>query len=415
MTGSGDQGARQPAAPAPVGVLFMQSQAFFGADSRIQAELMRSLDREEFDVHVACNAGRPGAPSASLAAVEDIAGITVRRTNFGPTRTGVGRRELLLDTMINGPRAVASLVGLARYARRHRIALVHGTEKPRDAFYGYLVARVAGARCIVHMHVKAENWISRLTRWVMRRSDIIAISEFVAGSVRELGYDSARIHTIHNGLDTTPWDPAHVDGSGVRREFGFDATTPVLAIVARMFYWKGHLALLEALTIVARSRPDVRLLVVGEDDPRGAPGRASMSEEMRRFVDEHDLRDNVIFAGYRDDVPEIMAACDVFTLPSHEEPFGMVFLEAMSLERPVAALDNGGTPEVVVDGETGLLSAPGDADGLAANILRLIGDPDLRAQLGRAGRRRAVEVFTPAAMARATERLYRQLVHANRA
>jgi glycosyltransferase involved in cell wall biosynthesis len=109
-------------------------------------------------------------------------------------------------------------------------------------------------------------------------------------------------------------------------------------------------------------------------------------------------------------VPDIMAACDIFAMPSFEEPFGMVFFEAMALEKPVVALDNGGTREVVANGETGLLSPPGAVEELAANIVRLIRDPDLRRAMGVAGRRRALEQFDPASMTRPTERLYRRLV-----
>jgi glycosyltransferase involved in cell wall biosynthesis len=398
-----------------INVLFMQSQEFFGADSRIQAELMRLLDRDEFTVHVACNKGTGPDTSASLRAVRAIPDLGVRAVNFGPSRTGLRRAIVIRDAIVSGPLAIASLFELVRYARREKVAIVHGTEKPRDAFYGYVVSRAVGAKCVIHVHVKAENWISRLTRWAMGRSAaIVAISHFVAGSIEDLGYDARRIHTIHNGLDLRDWDPAKVDGSAVRREFGFSESTPVLAIVARMFFWKGHLELLHALGRVVQRRPDVRLLVVGEDDPRGAPGRESLSSEMRGLIDRLGLQDNVIFTGFRKDVPNIMAACDIFAMPSFEEPFGMVFLEAMALERPVVALDNGGTPEVVADGSTGLLSPPGDVDGLAANLLRLIDDPVLRETMGKAGRQRALEVFNPSAMARATECLYRQLVHAGR-
>jgi glycosyltransferase involved in cell wall biosynthesis len=392
-----------------IGVLFMQSQSFFGADSRVHAELMAALDKEEFDVHVACNAGTATEPSAALVAMQRIEGITVRPTHFGPTLTGVGRWAVLRETLRRGPEAVASLFGLARYARRQKVRVVHGTEKPRDAVYGYLIARAAGATCIVHVHVKAETWINRVTRWVMHHSQIIAITHFVEDSIVALGYDRARIETIHNGMDLRRWDPQLVDGSAVRAEFGFQPETPVLAIVARLFYWKGHLALLDALALVAARRPDVRLLVVGEDDPRGAPGRDSMTAEMRRSIATLGLAEQVIFTGFRSDVPQVMAASDIFAMPSYEEPFGMVFLEAMALERPVVALDNGGTPEVVVHGETGLLSPPGDDQQFAEHLLRLIEDPARRVTMGQAGRRRAIEVFTPAAMAEATARLYRRL------
>ena len=197
--------------------------------------------------------------------------------------------------------------------------------------------------------------------------------------------------------------------AGCRAELGLADDVPLLAIVARLFVWKGHLELLAALAQVRQVHPGVRLLVVGIDDPRGAPGRQSLTDEMRDVIATHGMEDNVIFTGFRSDVGDIMAACDIYAMPTFEEPFGMVFLEAMALERPVVALDNGGTKEVVIHGETGLLSPVGDTAALAANIVRLIEDPELRATMGRAGRRRAVEEFNAGSMARPVERLYRSL------
>ena len=88
----------------------------------------------------------------------------------------------------------------------------------------------------------------------------------------------------------------------------------------------------------------------------------------------------------RSDIAELLAACDVFALPSFEEPFGLVFAEAMAMKRPVVALANGGTPEVVEHGKCGLLSPPGDIDALAANLIRLLDNPELRTQFGEHGR-----------------------------
>ena len=395
---------------SPIRVLIMQSQDYFGPDSRIQAELAAELDRRVVEVHVACNAGTRSRPSAALAAMRQVPDIALRPTRFGPTKTMQSRLTVLRDLVIQGPAAVMSLAGLVIYCRRHRIEIVHGTEKPRDSFYGFLLSRVVGARCIIHVHVKAERWIRGVTRWAMGRTDaLLAISEFVAQSLRDMGYRPERIHTALNGLDMRDWAPEDHDGARVRREFGIAEDTPVLAIVARLFVWKGHLELLEALAVVAKQRPDVRLLVVGIDDPRAAPGRQSLSAEMHTLIERHGLQDNVVFTGFRSDIGDLMAACDIYSMPSFEEPFGMVYVEAMSLERPVVGLDNGGTREIVVHGVTGLLSDVGDIDGLAANIMRLIEDPELRRKMGAAGRRRALEHFSPAAMARPVEALYRQL------
>jgi len=95
-----------------------------------------------------------------------------------------------------------------------------------------------------------------------------------------------------------------------------------------------------------------------------------------------------------------MAACDVFTLPSFEEPFGLVYAEAMAMRRPVVALDDGGTPEVVEHGRSGLLSPHVDIEALSANIARLLGDRELRARFGAHGRSRVLDTFNAQRMAR---------------
>jgi glycosyltransferase involved in cell wall biosynthesis len=116
---------------------------------------------------------------------------------------------------------------------------------------------------------------------------------------------------------------------------------------------------------------------------------------LERRVEDLGLRDRVVFAGNRTDMPRIYAAADVFCLPTENEAFGMVFVEAMAAALPVVALDSGGVPEIVVDGETGLLSAPGDAPALARNLLAVLLDPPLAAELGAAGKRRALTRFSP--------------------
>src|SRR5262249_23409081 len=154
---------------------------------------------------------------------------------------------------------------------------------------------LTGARCVVHVHVKCEDWMSPLVRWAMGRADgIIAISRFVADSVVEMGYPAERVHVLVNGLDATPWDPA-VDGSGLRREFGIAPGTPALAIVSRMFHWKGHLLLVEALARVREEVPDFKLLVVGADDPRGSPGRGSLTAEIRELAGRLGVAENLVF------------------------------------------------------------------------------------------------------------------------
>ncbi len=138
----------------------------------------------------------------------------------------------------------------------------------------------------------------------------------------------------------------------------------------------------------------------------------SFTRELKQLTTELELSEHVIFTGGRSDIPRVMAACDVFTLPSFEEPFGLVFLEAMAMMKPVVAIDNGGTPEVVEHGRSGLLSAPWDIPELAANINRLVGDPALRASMGQRGRQRVLEYFNAQRMASDAARAYEAVLRA---
>ena len=118
-----------------ISVLFMQSQSYFGSDSMIHSLIMRHLDRSRVDVHVACNEGDGQNKSPALKALEAIPDLHVRPTNFGPTVNSRSKSDIARD-LLGGPAALASLGGLIAYAKKNHIDIVHGTEKPRDAFYG---------------------------------------------------------------------------------------------------------------------------------------------------------------------------------------------------------------------------------------------------------------------------------------
>jgi glycosyltransferase involved in cell wall biosynthesis len=295
---------------------------------------------------------------------------------------------------------------LARYISRHDIRIVHGTEKPRDAFYGLLLARLTGARAITHLHVKAEGWMSPLVRWSLRRADgVIAISEFVARSAANMGCDASRTYTVLNALDHRAWS-LESDGVSIRHEFAIPDAAPVISIISRVCPWKGHELLLDALACLRSTVPEFRLLVVGEDDPRATPGGGSYSARLRSRCAELDLQENVIFTGFRSDTSELLAASDIFAMPSFEEPFGVVFLEAMAMGKPVVALRSGGAPQVVEHTLSGLLSDPDDVRTLSQNLQRLILDPDLRQRMGLYGQDVVRTNFTPERLARDMEAVY---------
>jgi glycosyltransferase involved in cell wall biosynthesis len=237
----------------------------------------------------------------------------------------------------------------------------------------------------------------------MRRADrLLAISRFVAASAVEQGYRPERVVVALNAL--APHDAAATgisttdDRAAICRELEIDDAAVLLCIVARINEWKGHDLLLRAFAIAIEQVPDAILLVVGQDD-----GQRATLEQLANSL---GITSRVRFTGFRADAHRFVAACDVFVMPSVEEPFGLVFLEAMALGRPVVATNDGGTPEVVVDGVTGLLSAQGDVDALADHLVRLAADPTLRARLGAAGVARVATAFQPERLAADVAAIY---------
>jgi glycosyltransferase involved in cell wall biosynthesis len=389
----------------------MQSQTYFGADSLIHSLIMRYLDRKNFDVFVACDTGLRVNRSASYQALLKIPDITIRPTRFGPSVNSRSKSEIAKEAFFGSVPAAGSLLSLAEFINKNQIDIIHCTEKPRDAFIGFLLSRMTGAKCVIHLHVKAEGWISPLVQWSMRRADaLIGVSAFVAESMIAMGFQAEKVSYVLNSIDLSGWSP-EVDDGLIRREFGISPNAPLLAIISRLFYWKGHTELIKALTMVKAEIPNIKLLIVGEDDPRGMPGRkVSYTAELKSLVSDLGLTEQVIFTGFRRDVHKILAAIDLFTMPSFEEPFGMVFLEAMAMKKPVVALDSGGTPEVVEHGKSGFLSSPQDVEHLASNIISLIKNPELCVQMGEYGRQRVCQYFTPHRMASDIEQTYHQMI-----
>lgn len=395
--------------PEPVRVLFMQSQAYFGADSAVHARLMRHFDRHEVAVHVACTTARVPPPAlTALDQLQAIPDVHIRRTNFGPSLFGSKTRRRA-RAGIALPAAAVDLLRLAAYIRRRDIRIIHGTEKPRDAFYGVLLGKLTGAKSVVHVHVKYADWLSPPVKWALRHADaIVGVSNYVAQTLTDAGYRAERVFGVGNSLDELQqWNP-DLDGAPVRHALGLGDDTPVVGIVARLFSWKGHRELLQATAIVKRDFPQVRVLVVGEDDPRAHPGGGSYRAELVALADELDIAENVIFTGFRADVAAVLAALDVYAMPSWEEPWGMIYLEAMAMRKPVVAWRSGGVPEVVLHDQTGILTPPRDIPALAEAISTLLRRPDLRKQLGAAGRERAEHVLTPQRMCREVLDVYRR-------
>ncbi len=394
-------------------VLFLQSQLHGGAMEDVHSMLVRHFGSESLETHVACTTFANGEKTATYRMFEAIPDLHIRPTNFGPPKVFQGSQlDNVRNKLFTGLALSGSMAGLIGYIKRHRIDIIHTANNKREMFCGVLLARLTGVKCIVHLHLNCGTWMTPFSRWILQQAEgIIGVSQFTAQSaITAGGCRPERVYHALNGVDSNRWN-CDADGSSVRREFGIAPDVPVFAIVARAVPWKGHELLLNALHEIKDELPDFKLLIVGKDDPGSLPkGSRSYLEVLKEKAAELGLGNRVIFTGPRSDVQAILAACDLYTMPTLEEPCALAILEAMAMKKPVVALDSGGTREVVEDGKSGLLSPPGDVEQLAENILTLVNNPARCKQMGEYGRKRVEEYFNPPRMANEVERVYRSVL-----
>jgi glycosyltransferase involved in cell wall biosynthesis len=361
---------------------------------------MRNLDRSTHELSAACAVGGHENPTPTFQVLRAIPSLNILSVDFGPELSGQTRGRKVLAFIRTLP-AIASMVRLVIWVHRRRVPIVHTSDRPRDAFGCVLLARLSRAKCIIHAHVGYGDWMSPLLKWSLKRADaVIAISEFVKETLVKGGLDGGTIYVVPNGIDPDDWSP----GAGrvqARRDLGIPPNAPVVLTVCRLFPEKGPGDLIKALPALRAERADVRLVVVGEEMVRG------YRDELERLSRDLGVADSVLFTGRRSDVPHLMAAADIYAMPSLHEPFGLVYLEAMAMQLPVVALRSGGAPEVIEDGRTGLLSEPGDIEGLSDHIVTLLRNPDRRLGMGAHGRRRVETRYTAVQMARGVADVYR--------
>ena len=207
-----------------------------------------------------------------------------------------------------------------------------------------------------------------------------------------------RIDVLPPGVDTERFRPG-LDGAQVRADAGVSADTPLVALIARFQDVKGHDTFQNMARIVAQAVPEARFIVAGENVHGAAADTAYKQRILQTARTDAVLRERVIYLGFRADAERVMAAADVVVCSSDFESYGMVNIEAMASGKPVVSTRRGGPSETVADGETGYLVDPRDAAGLARQVIALLRDPALRAQLGAAGRARVEARFSAQAMA----------------
>lgn len=285
------------------------------------------------------------------------------------------------------------MVRLAGLLRSGRHDLIH-THSPLPA----VLARLAGPRGIPMVHTEHNVWqrYHPLTRvanaaTIGRNRAVYAVSRAVAASVGPWGRGRADVHVLHHGIDlgSVRWGPEARATARARLEI--DPEAPVVGHVANFTPKKDQVTLLDAFTRVHRARPDARLVMVGA---------GPLEEELRARAAAGEAAGAVLFTGRRDDVPALLPGFDLFVLTSRYEGLPISLVEAMAAGVACVTTPVGGATEVLTDGREGRVVAVGDPAGTAEVVLELLGDPDQRRRLARAGRSRAAAFSIDSAVER---------------
>ncbi|MFH1942970.1 MAG: glycosyltransferase [bacterium] len=279
-----------------------------------------------------------------------------------------------------------------------------------NLFYADMIGAIAGKLANVGAIFFWEaspvpEWLWKRRLWpymlAVRLCDrVIAVSDSTAQFLREKrGVPADKISVIPYGVDLNRYSLSN--NSDVRRKLGIHGSDRVIGVVARLHPGKGHAYLIDAAQRIAKEFAMVKFVLVGEGD-----ARKDLEERVRR----KRLENHFLFLGYRDDVPDIIGAFDIFMLPSLHEGFPNVILEAMACGKPVVATAVGGSVEAVVDGVTGYLVPPKDSEAMQNRLLYLLKDRDLAKQMGDAGRARVEEHFSLEKQVDGFEQLFRSYV-----
>lgn len=359
---------------------FSNTLARGGAEEHILT-LLRGLDRHRFRPALVC------APEVA----EKI-------------RRDVPRDVPLTALRLRKPYEIGAASALLSIMRARRPDIVH-SHLFHSSLFASPIAALARVPLVVETPHLRESWRRGLkARYVVDRIAGRFVDQYIAVSdanrrylVEEKGLARHKVVVIHNGCDLRRFNPHHRAPAGMRESLGFGASDPVLVVVGRLEPQKGHRVLFDALPAVRAQFPRVRLVCVGE---------GALRQELEQQVAASGLGDAVRFVGQQANVADWLALADVTVLPSFFEGLPLAAIESLAAGRPMVASAVDGTPEVVIDGATGLTVPPGDADGLARALGRLLGDRRLREKLALAGRAWVLERFNEDRQIQRTEALY---------
>ncbi|TFG69881.1 MAG: glycosyltransferase family 1 protein [Anaerolineales bacterium] len=368
----------------PIPILFIDHATAMGGAENSLKLLLEHLDSKHWELHLACPDGALSEAVGGLnVPVHKLPLPPLRRSPRAPVNWGYGIRTLariareikaraiisntIRSTVFAGPAAKLSQTGFVWTMRDFWL----GESEPQ------------------------RLWFDKLGKQALCRMANAVIANSTA-TAQHLPCQS-KTTVIHNGIAADHFKPS-LNRQDSRAPFKLPDDAFVIGVVGRLRPWKGQDRFLRVLKYVVDAHPSAFGIIVG-GTPFGP--NSPYTAQLQQIVRENNLQDRVIFTGQLDDIRPALAAMDVFVHPGEPEPFGLVNIEAMAMAKPVVAFAHGALPEIVIDGETGMLVPPVDERAMAQAISTLLRDPLQRSVMGAAGRRRVEDAFTIERTARA--------------
>lgn len=376
--------SRRPVLDPPTKVLHIITGDLYAGAERVQELLAHRLPSFGYEVSFVCL--KEGAFQQALQAGPSEVATVVMRSRFDLIRT---------------------VLRIARRARDSGSQLIH-THTPRGALVGSLTAAITGLPMTHHVHSPTlrdttNTWANRANALVERTSllrvaALIPVSDSLAHYLADQGYPARRIFTVPNGVAASDLHTS--------REMYDDLK---LGMVALFRPRKGVEVLLQAMSLMIRRGQLVRLMAIGDFEDR------DYQCQVLALTEQLGLSDYVHWCGFQADVLQELTGVDALVLPSlFGEGMPMVVLEAMAVGLPIVASAVEGVPEVVRDGQDGLLVPPNDIEALAAALLRLLDDRPAARSMGDSARRRQRDTYSDTAMTAGVSRIYDRLLGRNR-
>jgi glycosyltransferase involved in cell wall biosynthesis len=382
-----DLGSRVSSGSTVVGarILYVHGIGSIGGAERDLIALLSRLDRGIWHPAIAC----PGTGSLrEVALAQDVPTYSV---NLPPWRK------------------VSSLV--SRYAAVRRLRKLLADVQPalvhvNDLWWvPHTVRAVAGLshRIPIIAHVRQEAQPRKVSQYALDRVDyVVAVSHQVKQGLLTGGVSPNRVRTLYSGVDCS----GMVSSEGnhdIRAQHGIPREALLIGTIANLLPLKGYEVMLDALPTILAAMPTVHYLAIGG-------GGAEYCARLKAITVERGIAERVHFAGFQESVGSYLSALDLYVHPSLKEAFGLAVVEAMAMGKAVVATTVGGLPEVVAQGETGLLVPSGDAESLAETVVSLLQDPVRRERMGRNGKARVQEQFSLDVSIMQMEQLYGEVL-----